>query len=254
MIDAVVLDDQACFWVKQVSPSSAIEQFRLNLRQRQACLDQQPTQPSLHGRFSGRCQRGKRTESRSAWTTIHGLGVQRKSGRVGEAFADRHVDDDECLDRRTLQAHSGECVVEGCSAKGSDRDDVIRRDFTMAHEEPIACSGPRGCGHDDLNWVGRHEIKAKQPGRGRASKDGLGWQQASPCGQSEPRIFGQLGPAIELSPEALPGLALQCTQRKPSVARLIQCEGPQFQFGWNTWSPGHACRMRFARHFANPPC
>jgi hypothetical protein len=40
MIASVVFENEPCLWVIQVGSSGAIEQFRLNLRQRQACLDQ----------------------------------------------------------------------------------------------------------------------------------------------------------------------------------------------------------------------
>jgi hypothetical protein len=40
MIASVVFDNQSSLGVIKVGSSSAIEQFRLNLRHRQACLDQ----------------------------------------------------------------------------------------------------------------------------------------------------------------------------------------------------------------------
>jgi hypothetical protein len=108
VIAPVIFQDESRRRVIEVCPGhellTTVAKVGLDLRVRQAGLDEQPPKPSLHGRFGGRRECGEQSKPTCSGATLRRLGVANQSRAVGKACGDRHVEGDESLDCRQTQA------------------------------------------------------------------------------------------------------------------------------------------------------
>jgi hypothetical protein len=124
MVAAVVLENELRCVVVEIGPSDApplgVMEIHLDLRARQAGLDQKPAKPRFHRRFGGSRKPGQRSQLARARATFRCLGIATQSVRIGEPGTHCHVDGNKGFNGRTLHTKTGECEGQSRCAHPAD--------------------------------------------------------------------------------------------------------------------------------------
>ncbi len=258
MIPAVELEDQALGAIVEVGPPQETPadaaNVDLNLRPRQACLNQEPPQPGLHGRFRRLCEACEAAQSCCAGATLRSPGLAPQPDNIDESALQRHIQCHQGLDGSSQKTEVQQGSLEVRGRQAADDDSITRLELTSARAQSGTRPNPGGERHHDLDRSRRIEIKSEHPGCGCTAEHRIARKGAMPGGQNQPGVGRELSPAVELGSKTLPAPALERAQREPVVAGLLQGKGPVLQLFGNTRTSPHAARMRQKVVAANPAC
>jgi len=187
VVAPVILENQAHPGVVEIGSTQkslvVVTEIRLNLWGRQAPLDQEPAKPGLHRRLGGSRENGQRAKSGRARATAHGVGVAPNSGRIGQAYMDRHINCDKSFHRRQSVAEIQQCAGKCRRAEPSDGIHFARRDLAAAHAKPGARSDAGPGRHNYVDWIDRIKVETQDPGCSRGCEDSVSGKPISPRGE-----------------------------------------------------------------------